>query len=100
MIVFVHLRNDRSGSPRILRAVIDELENRERSMLFVGSEGPGFLDDVDIEVQRYWYRRSKYRALTLVTFLISQAALFFSLLRTRGIAPKAVIYVNTLLPFG
>lgn len=101
MIVFVHLLNDRSGSPRVLSSAIAALAREgDGSRLFVGSDGSGILDEADIETTRYWYRRTPYRLLTLATYLASQLSLLVRLFRTRDIDRDAVIYVNTLLPFG
>lgn len=101
MIVFVHLLNDRSGSPRVLSSAIAALTRKgDGSRLFVGSDGSGILDEAGIETTRYWYRRTPYRLLTLATYLASQLSLLTRLFRTRDIGPDAVIYVNTLLPFG
>lgn len=101
MIVFVHLLNDRSGSPRVLSSAIAALARRgDDSRLFLGSDGSGILDQVDIPTTRYWYRRTRYRPLTLVTFLFSQLSLLVRLFCTRDIDRQAVIYINTLLPFG
>lgn len=101
MIVFVHLLNDRSGSPHVLSLAIAALARKGDEMrLFVGSDGSGILDEADIETARYWYRRTPYRLLTLATYLASQLSLLIRLFRTRDIDRGAVIYVNTLLPFG
>lgn len=101
MIVFVHLLNDRSGSPRVLCSAIAALRLvNERLCLFVGSDGSGCLDEATIETSRYWYKRMPNRLLTLASYIISQLALMLSLLRKRDIERDAVIYVNTLLPFG
>ncbi|KJS28785.1 MAG: hypothetical protein VR64_22860 [Desulfatitalea sp. BRH_c12] len=101
MIVFAHLLNDRSGSPRVLRSAISALSRQgDGSRLFVGSDGSGCLDDADIEILRYWYRRAPYRWVTLFTFLLSQICLFVRLLRTQSIDRDTMIYINTLLPFG
>ena len=101
MIVFCHLLNDRSGSPKVLCAAISSLvKSNDRSRLFVGSDGAGCLSEVDIEITRYWYRHTSFRLLTLVTYLFSQLCLFFRLVFAKGISRKATIYVNTLLPFG
>ncbi len=101
MIIFVHLLNDRSGSPRVLCSTIAALRQEEdRLRLFVGSGGSGFLNDAGIETTRYWYRRTPIRILTLGTYLISQIALVIRLFRTQDIDRSALIYVNTLLPFG
>lgn len=100
MIVFVHLLNDRSGSPHVLSLAIAALARKGDEMrLFVGSDGSGILDEADIETARYWYRRTPYRLLTLATYLTSQLSLLVRLFRN-DIDRDAVIYVNTLLPFG
>lgn len=101
MIVFVHLLNDRSGSPHILKQAIDVLSHTEDgSRLFVSNDGSGFLDDSPVTITRYWYRRTSYRLLTLFTYLTSQLCLFVRLFCSRDIDTNAVIYLNTLLPFG
>lgn len=100
MIVFTHLLNDRSGSPRVLKSVIENTGSAERAKLYIGSDGDGILAAVEIETRKYWYRRTRYRVLTMATFFISQAHLLWSLLRSRDIPGDAVVYVNTLLPFG
>jgi glycosyltransferase involved in cell wall biosynthesis len=101
MIVFVHLLNDRSGSPRVLASTILALtDSQTESQLFIGSGGSGILDETKIRTTRYWYRRTPYRILTLATFFASQISLLYSLFRAKNIDKDAVIYVNTLLPFG
>ncbi|WP_420472442.1 glycosyltransferase family 4 protein [Brevundimonas sp. FT23042] len=99
MIVFAHLLNDRSGSPRVLKTVIEGLP-QEPGKLFIGSEGDGFLSDVDRPRQVYWYRRSRSRVFTLCALFVSQLSLGWKLLSDRTIPRDAVLYVNTLLPFG
>ncbi len=99
MIVFCHLLNDRSGSPTVLRATLDALNAREKGLLFVGSQGRGVLTEAGVPTRRYWYRRSRYRALTLFTYFASQAALYRALSRSRDIPNDATVFVNTLLPF-
>lgn len=101
MIVFVHLLNDRSGSPRVLCSVIAALKQTgERLCLIVGSDGIGCLDEADIETTKYWYKRTPYRLLTLFTYLFSQLCLMIRLFRMQNINRDASVYVNTLLPFG
>ena len=101
MIVFVHLLNDQSGSPYVLSLAIAAIARKDdRSRLFVGSDGSGVLDKAGIKTTRYWYWRTPYRLLTVATYLASQLSLLIHLFRTRDIDRDAVIYVNTLLPFG
>lgn len=101
MIIFSHLLNDRSGSPRVLCSTIAALTQAGHSTkLYIGSDGNGCLSDCGIPTTRYWYHRSRYRLVTLITFFLSQVILFCKLLGDRSIDKNAVIYVNTLLPFG
>ena len=101
MIVFCHLLNDSSGSPRVLRGAIDALGGAEAGhQLYVGSQGRGVLESAGLPTRRYWYRRGRFRLVTLFTFLLSQILLYRRLNRAKDIPPDAVVYVNTLLPFG
>lgn len=102
MIVFCHLLNDNSGSPRVLCGAIAALGGEDTgNRLYVGSQGRGILEGAGLETSRYWYRRSRrFRLVTLFTYLASQALLYRRLSRARDIPADAVIYVNTLLPFG
>ncbi|MCU4653762.1 glycosyltransferase family 4 protein [Roseibacterium sp. SDUM158016] len=84
----------------MLRQAILALNARgEEAVLFVGSEGRGCLETAAVPIHRYWYRRSRFRIVTLFTFLISQWMLYRALSRSR-LPEDAIIYVNTLLPFG
>jgi glycosyltransferase involved in cell wall biosynthesis len=100
VIVFAHLLNDRSGSPRVLSSAIRGLCQDTPGRLFVGSGSNGALDDAPIPTTRFWYRRSQFRLLTLLNYLVSQLVLCFQLFRARGIPRGSIIYVNTVLPFG
>jgi len=101
MIVFCHLLNDTSGSPKVLQAAIAALGDSENpNRLYIGSDGRGILDTALIDRHSYWYRRSRWRIVTLFTYALSQIHLFWRLVRAKDIPQDAIIYVNTLLPFG
>lgn len=101
MIVFCHLLNDNSGSPRVLRGAIEALGGAEAgNQLYMGSQGRGILESARLPARRYWYRRSLFRPVTLATFLLSQILLYRRLSQAKDIPSDAVVYVNTLLPFG
>ncbi|WP_309090550.1 glycosyltransferase family 4 protein [Phenylobacterium sp.] len=80
--------------------MIDTLPKGERAVLYVGSGGDGLLNETGVPRRTYWYRRTRNRALTLAAYFVSQVHLFLTLLLSRDIARDAIIYVNTLLPFG
>lgn len=101
MIVFAHLLNDASGSPRVLLATISALRATPGgAALFIGSDGDGLLSSCGLPIKRYWYKRTPHRLVTLFTYLFSQIFLFLRLLFDASIPRNAVIYVNTLMPFG
>ncbi|NTW52159.1 MAG: glycosyltransferase family 4 protein [Chlorobiaceae bacterium] len=101
-LVFIHLLNDSSGSPLVLNETIRAVRSLNLQIkLYIGSHGDGILSGCGIPVTRYWYRRSSgSRLLTLFTYFTSQVILFFKLMTDRSISRNALIYVNTLLPFG
>jgi glycosyltransferase involved in cell wall biosynthesis len=101
MIVFCHLLNDRSGSPRVLCGAIEALaDDGQPNLLYVGAQGRGLLEQAQMPKRRYWYRRSRFRIVTLVNLMVSQLQLYISLTKARDIPGDAVVYMNTLLPFG
>jgi glycosyltransferase involved in cell wall biosynthesis len=101
MIIFCHLLNDNSGSPVVLKSTIEALTHKNSdNLLFIGSHGSGLLDQAVIKTNKYWYRKSSNRVATLFTYLASQFALFYALLMSNSIPKDALIFVNTLLPFG
>lgn len=98
-MIFVHLFNDRSGSPRVLASVIEVIGDPERDLLCVG-KGDGILETVEIPRSHYRYKRRNSRFLTLFDFLMSQWSLFLLLWRQRHHRPPGeAIYINTAYPF-
>lgn len=99
MIVFCHLLNDHSGSPRVLRNSMQALKGFCGGVLYLGAPGSGVLDGSEFPIRHYWYRRGRHRLVTLWTYLISQISLYQKLFSSKDIPGNAVVYVNTLLPF-
>lgn len=101
-IIFVHLNDDFSGSPKVLSQVIDTLDRSkffDRIFVYAGSNSSdGFLSKFLNKNTMYFYRRSKYKILTLFYLIISQLILAIKLLRYRN--DNVYIYVNAMLPFG
>lgn len=99
-VVYCHLLNDVSGSPRVLASTIEALDGiKAGHILYVGSHGEGILSKSGIETRRFWYRRYRYRIITLLTYFFAQIMLYRALNRARNIPENAIIFVNTLLPF-
>ena len=99
-IVFVHLLNDFSGSPKVLSQVINVANiSGLEAHLYTCSGGKGFLDDVNAKKFYFPYRRFKNKFFTLLSFFSSQLILFLKLLKYRKDS-DVVFYINTMLPFG
>lgn len=99
-IIAIHLFNDRSGSPKVLRDSLNCLTRAGFSVeLFTSQSVDGFLSPSICPVTKVFYPRFGNRFLQMISYLVSQLLLFVGVL-WRGRARNAVIYVNTLLPFG
>ncbi|AOE83161.1 glycosyltransferase family 4 protein [Pseudomonas sp. TCU-HL1] len=98
-IVFIHLFNDRSGSPKVLSQVIKVAQNLGFDIeTLTSSHKNGFLDNPPGVLRKIFYRRSEKKLLTLCYYLISQAILFAKCLQYRK--KDAIFYINTMMPFG
>jgi glycosyltransferase involved in cell wall biosynthesis len=99
-VLCVHLLNDLSGSPRVLAHVIAALRRAgvKVDLCTSASSSPGMLDDLDVTYRLLPYTRSSSRVGTLARYLYWQCRVFALVL---GYWRRdAIIYVNTLLPFG
>jgi len=98
-IIAIHLLNDFSGSPLVLRQSLELLSRRFNIHLFTSATGSGFLTDIpQIKYHKLLYRWRSHKWITLINFLLVQVYLFVRLviyLRSRDI-----VYINTLLPAG
>ncbi len=99
-LVAIHLLNDYSGSPLVFRQAIETIKEEYAVTLYTATpDGTGFLSDIEgAGYKPVFYRWSTHKLLTLLYYLLSQTALFFSLLKT--LTNGDTVYINTLLPFG
>jgi len=98
-IVFIHLLNDRSGSPKVLSQIIKALkEQGYQTELLTSSHQDGFLTGVADTNRSLFYRRSENKFITLFYYVLSQTLLFFQCLRYWN--QDVVFYINTMMPFG
>jgi glycosyltransferase involved in cell wall biosynthesis len=98
-IIFFHLIDDFSGSPKVLSQVIKSAQKNGLEVeLFTGGNYEGFLTGSSGKHFRYFYRRFNNKFLTLLAFLLSQVHLFVKLLKYRD--QDVQFYINTMLPFG
>lgn len=98
-IVFIHLYNDRSGSPKVLLQTARALSNAGYDIeVFTSSHKGGFLDDAPGSRRTLFYRRSNNKIITLLYYLISQTLLFFQCFQFYR--QDVVFHINTMMPFG
>ncbi|MGE8328343.1 glycosyltransferase family 4 protein [Pseudomonas urmiensis] len=98
-IVFIHLFNDRSGSPKVLSQVVRAIHNHDVEIeVLTSGHDNGFLDDVPGLRRRIFYKRSENKIITLFYYLYSQVFLFVYCLRY--CRSDVIFYVNTIMPFG
>lgn len=103
-LYFVHLFNDYSGSPRVLRDAIDcELEHSDKKYLFTSSH-QGFLTGSSCNIKTVPYKRSANKFVVLFHFMIAQLYTFFVLsfylIKAKFKNRETHVVVNTILPFG
>ena len=97
-VIFVHLLNDYSGSPKVLSQVIKVAQEKGVDVELYTSKGKGFLSNITKNHHTYIYKRFENKYLTLLSFIVSQVHLFLKLLKYRN--QDVLVYINTMLPFG
>ena len=101
-LVCFHLFNDYSGSPKVLKTVLDGLLGKGYAVDLVSSRG-GILDELSHPALTrrftYRYRFSDNPAVTLCRYAAVQLYTFFASFRYL-FDTKAVFYINTILPVG
>ncbi len=101
-IVCFHLFNDYSGSPKVLKMVLEGMLRKGYRIDLVSSKG-GVLDELlsyeNLHKHTYPYRFSNNPAVTMLRYCVVQ--LYTFLLAFRWLFHKEVVfYINTLLPVG
>ena len=100
-VVFIHLLNNYTGSPKVLRDVILDVVNSNKiDCVLLTSESDGFLSEIDFKkIRRYrlFYKWHKINIFRLLYFLLAQFQIFFFILFKTN--KNDIIYLNTILPF-
>ncbi|MCI5055478.1 MAG: glycosyltransferase family 4 protein [Flavobacteriales bacterium] len=96
-VLFVHLFNDFSGSPLVLKNVVTGLKG-EVSASLITSNSEGFLSNLEVDYYPFKYTFKRNKWLRLLEFLIAQWKIFFVMINMK--TKMDVCYVNTILPFG
>ncbi len=100
-IVVFHLFNDYSGSPKVLKMVVEKLLKDGKDVDLISSRG-GVLDELEapnLHRHSYSYQFSMNPIVTLLRYVYAQLYTFF--FAFRYIFKKDVVfYINTILPVG
>ena len=101
-IVCFHLFNDYSGSPKVLRVVLEGLLKRGYTIDLVTSRG-GVLDELrsypNLRMHGYSYHFSSRAAVTMLRYCAVQLYTFVFAFRWL-LSRNTTFYINTLLPAG
>ena len=101
-IVCFHLFNDYSGSPKVLRTVIEGLLERGYHIDLVTSRG-GVLDELkgreNLTLKQYSYKFASNVFIRATRYIFVQLRAFFIAL-SYLFKKETVIYINTILPVG
>lgn len=101
-IFVVHLYNDFSGSPKVLRDAILCLTETGHSVHLFTSKHKGFLSNIPCSRTLVHYSRFEYKALILLSYIFNQILLFFILGYQLSISKikreKVSVLINTVMP--
>ena len=101
-IVCFHLYNDYSGSPKVLKMVLEGMLRKGYRIDLVSSNG-GVLDELlhysNLQKHSYPYRFSSNGAVTMLRYCMVQLYTFLFAFRWM-FCKDTVFYINTLLPAG
>jgi len=99
-IVAFHLYNDFSGSPKVLRILLEGLAKRGYKIHLFTSKG-GILDDLSkfgVNIHHFYYKFSSFKPLTaLLSLKVQLQLLYYGLIFGRK---EDLFFINTILPFG
>lgn len=97
-ILFAHLLNNYTGSPKVLSVLLRELVNDKNiEISLLTSKTDGILNDIpNIKYHDNFYRWHENKILRLLQFVLSQVRNFFFAL----FADYDILYMNTVVPFG
>lgn len=97
---FIHLYNDHSGSPRVLREMVESISHNRH---IITSNTDGILSGINgVKYSNFSYFPAKNLFPKLFFYLVANIKIFFILLRLLIVNKKTknVVIVNTMLPFG
>ena len=99
-IIAAHLLNDYSGSPKVLKQLLNGWSKRDIELhLFTCNGREGFLSNLPkVTNHFYWYRFAKNPLMRL--FFLFSSQLFLAVKLFLFLKIGDIVYINTVLPFG
>lgn len=99
-IIAAHLLNDYSGSPKVLKQLLNGWSKRDIELhLFTCNGREGFLSNLPkVTNHFYWYRFAKNPLMRL--FFLFSSQLFLAVKLFLFLKRGDIVYINTVLPFG
>lgn len=98
-IIFFHLFNNYSGSPKVLRQIIEYFVGEGFSIVLITNRTEGFLSNIpNIKYNYVNYKWSENKLITLIYFVFAQIQIFIKTLYY--INSNATFYINTITPIG
>jgi len=97
-IICAHLYNDFSGSPLVLANAIKVFLKEGKDVEIISSDSEGFLSELVVKKHFVPYSFTTSTIWRLILFMINQCRMFLKVIQFRK--EPAIIYINTLLPFG
>lgn len=101
-IISFHLLNDYSGSPKVLKMVLDGFVENGNEVDIITSNG-GVLDELssqkNIKIFHIPYKFSNNTIVTMLRYILVQITTFFFAFRW-FFCENIVFYINTILPIG
>lgn len=102
-IICFHLFNDYSGSPKVLKNILDELLLKKEYDIEVITSYGGILDELPVSerlrIHHYHYKFSDNKIVTLLKYVYTQIYTFLFSFKYL-FAPNVIFCINTLLPIG
>lgn len=94
-IIFFHLLNNYSGSPRVLADVIS-VTKYKYDVALITSSTDGFLSDLKIKLHLFSYGWNKNKLITLLRLIYAQLAFVFYAIKYAN--KNTIFYLNTMQP--
>jgi glycosyltransferase involved in cell wall biosynthesis len=93
-IIFIHFFNSFSGSPLVLKSVIESLKCHDVTL--VTNKTDGFLTGLEINYKYFNFNLSKNRIKTFIYYFLGQFSIFWIVLWM--VKKNDLLYVNTAIP--